>query len=144
MSSARFFFSSEEQERIVKAIKQAEKNTSGEIRVHIDRSTKLSALDRASFIFKKLNMHETEARNGVLLYLAVDSRLFAIIGDVGVNRVVHKDFWEQQKTSVLNSFKEGAFCEPLIQSILEIGNELKKYFPYQSDDKNELPDELSF
>lgn len=142
--SAKDFFTKIEQRLIVDAIKRAEKETSGEIRVHIDSKTSISALDRASFIFKKLKMHETEARNGVLLYMAVESRLFAIIGDVGINRVVKDSFWEMQKNKILASFKEGHFCESLVLSIAEIGEELKKYFPYQSDDKNELSDELSF
>lgn len=144
MASARDFFSKEEQKRIVDAIKKAEKSTSGEIRVHIDKRTKITALDRASFLFEKLGMHKTESRNGVLIFLSIENKLFSIIGDVGINAVVPDNFWEEQKNKITTSFKKGVFCEALVCAILEIGEKLREYFPYQSDDINELSDELSF
>jgi uncharacterized membrane protein len=144
MSNIKNFFSQSEKENIVNAIKLAEKETSGEIRVHIDKKCKEDVLDRASFIFEKLEMHKTELRNGVLFYLAVNDRKFAILGDAGINNVVPKDFWEEVKQAMLKHFKSGNFSEGLIKGITMAGEKLKAFFPYKSDDINELDDDISF
>ena len=138
------FFSSEEKKRITDAIADAEKNTSGEIRLHAEGHCKIDVLDRAAYVFKKLGMHETEQRNGVLFYLAVHDRKFAIIGDAGINRVVPSDFWNEIKETMLSFFKEGEFTDGLTKGILMAGEQLKANFPYQKNDVNELSNEISF
>ncbi|RLD59314.1 MAG: TPM domain-containing protein [Bacteroidetes bacterium] len=138
------FFTKEQKIEIVNAIKQAELNTSGEIRVHIEKSCKGDVLDRAAFIFDKLNMQKTEQRNGVIFYLAIQNKKFAILGDAGINEKVPADFWENIKTTMLGLFKEQKFSEGLVKGITMAGEQLKTHFPYQSDDVNELPDDISF
>lgn len=142
--SARSFFTKEEQQKIVAAIKEAELNTSGEIRVHIENHCKEEALERAAEVFYDLKMDRTAARNGILFYLAVKDHKFAIIGDEGINREVERDFWNDIKDEMIYNFKENKFAEGLIAGILKCGDKLKKYFPYQNDDVNELSDEISF
>ena len=142
--SARLFFTKEEQQKIVAAIKEAELNTSGEIRVHIENHCKEEALERAAEVFYDLKMDRTAARNGILFYLAVKDRKFAIIGDEGINKEVEHDFWNDIKDEMISNFKENKFAEGLIVGILKCGDKLKKYFPYQNDDVNELSDEISF
>ncbi|MDX2445043.1 MAG: TPM domain-containing protein [Bacteroidales bacterium] len=138
------FFTQEEQVLILRAIKEAETNTSGEIRVHIESKCKEDVLDHAAYFFEKLNMHETKLRNGVLIYLAVDDRKFAILGDVGINQVTSETFWDEIKEEMLILFREQKFTEGLIIGIKMIGEALKVNFPYQNDDVNELSDEISF
>ena len=142
--SARLFFTKEEQQNIVAAIKEAELNTSGEIRVHIENHCKEEALERAAELFYDLKMNHTAARNGILFYLAVKDRKFAIIGDEGINKEVEHDFWNDIKDEMISNFKENKFAEGLIAGILKCGDKLKKHFPYQNDDVNELSDEISF
>ncbi|MCP4312199.1 MAG: TPM domain-containing protein [Bacteroidetes bacterium] len=138
------FFSKEEKEKITSAVKQAETSTSGEIRVHIDNHCREDVMDRAAWWFKKLEMHKTEQRNGVLFYLAVKDKKFAILGDAGINNVTPDDFWNSIREKMLEQFHEGAFAEGLSQGILLAGEALKAHFPYQDDDVNELSDEISF
>jgi uncharacterized membrane protein len=142
--SARKFFSAEEKNEIKEAIKEAEKNTSGEIRVHIENKCKGEVLDRAAFLFKQLGMEKTKLRNGVLFYLALKNRQFAILGDQGINAVVPEDFWNEIAQMMTEKFKEGKFKEGLVQGILRAGKQLKGHFPHQKDDINELSDEISF
>jgi uncharacterized membrane protein len=89
-------------------------------------------------------MEKTELRNGVLFYLAVKSRKFAIIGDKGINAEVPENFWDEIKSNMEKLFKEGKFVEGLVQGIEETGKQLKKHFPHHLDDINELSDEISF
>jgi len=134
-----------EQERAIKlAILNAELDTSGEIRVHVENVCNGDVLDRAAYIFEKLKMHETVQRNGVLFYLAVSNRKFAVLGDAGINAVVPENFWDNIKHDLLNQFREGKFAEGLIQGISEAGEQLRKFFPYRRNDVNELSDEISF
>ena len=142
--TARDFFTLEEQDDIRQAIMNAELDTSGEIRVHIENVCSGDVLDRASYLFKNLGMTKTEQRNGVLIYLAVRNRKFAIIGDKGINSVVPPDFWDNIKMKMLDYFRDGNFCEGLIYAITESGKHLKQFFPYKKDDVNELPDDISF
>ncbi|GAB4249694.1 MAG: TPM domain-containing protein [Vicingaceae bacterium] len=130
--------------KVTEAIQTAEKNTSGEIRVHIEQKCEEDVLDHAAFIFDKLNMHKTALRNGVLFYVALNSRKLAILGDVGINQKVPKGFWDEIKELMINHFKKGEFAEGLSNGILKAGEQLKQHFPYQSNDKNELSDEISF
>lgn len=141
---AKELFTDELQKQIVQAIEQAELNTSGEVRVHVDDNCKGDVLDRAAFVFEKLEMHKTELRNGVLFYLAVQDRKFAILGDAGINKKVPSDFWEEIKSDVINHFKSGDFAGGLSAGIIKSGEQLKAHFPYQEDDVNELDNEISF
>jgi uncharacterized membrane protein len=138
------FFSKEQQAQILASVKEAEKATSGEIRVHIESSLKVDVLDRAAWLFKKLAMDKTAERNGVLFYLAVTDRKFAILGDAGINSKVPAGFWDEISELLKNNFREGKFAEGLSEGIIMAGNQLKKYFPCCEDDVNELPDDISF
>ena len=138
------FFTKEQQTRILASIKEAEKATSGEIRVHIETSCKEDVLDRAAWLFNKLGMVKTAQRNGVLFYLAVSERKFAIIGDGGINVKVPDGFWNEISELLEKKFREGKFTEGLSEGILLAGEQLKTHFPYSMDDVNELPDEISF
>lgn len=122
----------------------AELDTSGEIRVHIENQCPGEVMERAAFLFNKLNMHKTEKRNGVLFYLAIHHRKFAIIGDKGINAAVPENYWDRIKADMLEKFAEGDFCNGLADAITDTGMQLKKHFPYQTDDVNELSDEISF
>ena len=134
----------EQKQQVVAAIKEAEKNTSGEIRVHIDKKCKADVLDRAAFIFDLLNMQKTAERNGVLIYLATEDRQLAILGDAGINQKVPLNFWDNIKDLMVENFKQGKFADGLSEGIKMSGEQLKKHFPYQTDDKNELSDDISF
>jgi len=138
------FITEADKKSIVDAIKEAELNTSGEIRVHIESSCKGDVLDRAAYLFKKLQMHKTEQRNGVLFYLAYKDHKFAILGDGGINQKVPDNFWNRIKEKMTEKFSEGKFAEGLAEGIKESGEQLKTHFPYQSNDVNELSDEISF
>jgi uncharacterized membrane protein len=144
MPTAKNLFSEKEKNEIVEAIQQAELNTSGEIRVHMENHCKGNVEARALNLFGRLKMHKTERRNGVLIYLAVKDRLFAIYGDQGINEKVPDDFWDSIRDRMKEKFSKGLFNEGLIAGIQAIGEKLKQYFPYQSDDTNELSDEISF
>ncbi|ANW96550.1 hypothetical protein AXE80_09790 [Wenyingzhuangia fucanilytica] len=144
MSKTKPFFTETEEQQIVAAIQKAEKNTSGEIRVHIEPTFKgEDVMSRAITVFNDLKMFETDARNGVLFYVATEDKQFVILGDDGINEVVPDLFWETTKNKVINQFKQGQFAQGLIDGIKEAGNQLKTYFKYQSDDTNELSDEIS-
>lgn len=141
---AKNFFSPEQQGDITRAIQMAELDTSGEIRVHIENQCPGDVRDRAAYLFKKLGMTNTDQRNGVLFYLSVDHRKFAVLGDTGINAVVPDNFWDDVKIIMLDQFREGLFTEGLTEAILKAGVQLKKHFPRKTDDVNELPDEVSF
>ena len=142
--SAKYFFSSEEQNSIRLAIQNAELDTSGEIRVHVENVCKGEVLDRASHVFKQLGMNKTHLRNGVLIYLAVKTRKFAIIGDSGINKVVPPDFWNEILRKMLDHFQNNSFEQGLCEAIKSVGEHLKAYFPHKKDDVNELSDDISF
>ena len=144
MLNARQILNDEEDRRIVKAIKQAERNTSGEIKVHIENHCRGEVEERSLFVFNRLKMNKTKQRNGVLIYLAACDRKFAILGDEGINKVVEADFWNDIRDLMAAAFKEGRFADGLEQGIMRCGEKLKAYFPYQSDDINEIPDEISY
>ena len=138
------FFSKEQQAQILASVKEAELETSGEIRVHIETSLKGDVLVRTAWLFKKLGMDKTAEHNGVLFYLAVGDRKFAIIGDSGINAKVPSGFWDEISELLKKNFKEGKFAEGLSEGILKAGEQLKTHFPHRLDDVNELPDEISF
>jgi uncharacterized membrane protein len=137
-------FAEAEKLQIKNAIKMAELDTSGEIRVHIERCCKADVLDRAAYIFKKIGMHKTQLRNGVLFYLAIEDRKFAILGDAGINAKVPENFWDSIKENVFAHFKDGKIVDGLSEGIKMAGQQFKEHFPYQQDDVNELDDEISF
>jgi uncharacterized membrane protein len=141
---AKDLFTKEEEQQIVAAVKQAELNTSGEIKVHIERKCKEDVLDHAAFIFEKLEMHKTELRNGVLIYLAVEDRQLAILGDAGINMKVPKGFWEETRDIMIANFKNGNFAKGLSEGIIKAGEQLKAHYPYKKGDVNELSDDISF
>ena len=138
------FFTKEQKELITSAVKEAELNTSGEIRVHLDNRCREDVMDRAAWWFAKLEMHKTEQRNGVLFYLAVRDRKFAILGDAGINAVTPENFWDGIKEKMAEQFAAGDFSGGLREGILQAGEALKSHFPHQADDINELPDDISF
>ena len=144
MPNARQILNKDEDRRIVSAIKQAELNTSGEIKVHIENHCRDDVEERSLFVFNHLKINKTRQHNGVLIYLAAKDHKFAILGDEGINKVVEADFWNDIRDLMAAAFKEGRFAEGLEQGILRCGEKLKTYFPYQSDDVNEIPDEISY
>lgn len=142
---AKHLFSQEEKEILTAAIKAAELETSGEIQVHIENHCGENVLDRAAEVFETLKMHQTQERNAVLFYLAVEDHQFAILGDCGINKVVPENFWENIKNEMVIHFKNKNFTEGLRLGIEMCGQQLKSHFPYnQAGDINELPDEISF
>jgi len=143
MTDAKKFLSEAHQLLIVDAIKEAEKNTSGEIRVHVETHAKKPTFERAVEVFNMLDMYKTDARNGVLFYLAIADKAFAIIGDKGIDDVVPKGFWDSIKDKVITQFKQNAYAQGLKLGIIATGEKLKQYFPLKADDKNELPDNIS-
>jgi uncharacterized membrane protein len=144
MGNSTFHFSEEEQEDVRTAISMAELDTSGEIRVHIEDNCPGDCTVRAREVFEKLGMQSTEQRNGVLFYLAVNSRKFAIISDEGIMANLEPGFWDTIKHKMLNHFREERFVDGLFEGIILTGEQLKKYFPRTRNDKNQLPDEVTF
>lgn len=142
--SAKKFFTTEQQKAIIDSIAKAELATSGEIRVHIDDDCKGDVLDKAAKIFHKLKMNKTELRNGVLFYLAVNDRKFAILGDKGIHQKVTENFWDNIKEEMLSLFKQQQFTEGLCKGIDMAGEKLKSHFPLQANDINELSNDISF
>jgi uncharacterized membrane protein len=140
MSKVEDFLTKEEEQEIVQAITKAEKNTSGEIRVHIEDHTEKPPLERAQEVFHFLGMDETSLRNGVLFYIGVADHTFAIIGDEGIDKVVENDFWDCTKDIVISNFKEKKFKDGLVAGILRAGEQLEQYFPFTDGDKDELSD----
>jgi len=137
------FFSPEEQEKIVQEIISAERKTSGEIRVHLDRNSGEDALLKAQSVFVGLGMTRTKQRNGVLIYLATDQRKFAIVGDEGIHRAVPENFWDEVKEEMQKLFREGQFFEGLCLGVRRVGEKLQILFPVQKADVNELPNTMS-
>lgn len=144
MPSARNFFTDAQKQEIVKAIQQAENVTSGEIKVHVEESCGPDALQRAAVVFQKLELKTTTLKNGVLIYLAVKDRQFAILADEGINKKVSENFWEEIKDGMQQEFSKGRFLEGLLQGIRQSGEQLNIHFPITPGDRNELTDEISF
>jgi len=138
------FLTAEQQETVVAAVRLAEKDTSGEIRIHIDSRCTRDPKKRAEEVFRKLGMQNTELHNGVLIYLAYESKVFAIIGDKGINDLVPDGFWEDVLSVMRERFRRNKFTEDLSDAAIMVGEKLKAVFPYQKDDINEQPDDISF
>ena len=137
-------FTAEEEQQILQAIQQAELNTSGEIRLHVEPHCKKEVLDRAANVFAELKMHKTKLRNGVLFYMALEDHQFAILGDQGINKEVPTDFWDNIKEAMVLLFKQGDIAAGLSKGIEMAGEQLQQHFPYQRNDVNELDDAISY
>lgn len=145
MPTDSLFFSEEEQQYLIEAIQEAEKQTSGEVKVHIEKKCQTAdVMERAKEVFLFLHLHQTAERNGVLFYLAYEDRKFAVLGDKGIDEKVPADFWNSTKDLLRTHFANAQYLEGLRKGIEEAGLQLKKHFPYQSGDINELPDDISF
>ena len=143
MSPVEDFLTTAEEQEIVEAIRLAEMETSGEIRIHIEKTTSGDAFDRALEVFHLLKMDNTKLQNGVLIYVAVDDHNFVICGDKGINDVVANDFWDCTKDAMMAQFKQGNFKQGLIDGIKNAGDQLQKYFPWEEGDSDELSNEIS-
>ncbi|WP_445732922.1 TPM domain-containing protein [Mariniflexile sp.] len=137
------FLTASEEQAVIEAIRIAELNTSGEIRVHIEKTSNGNATNRALEVFYMLKMENTKLQNAVLIYVAVEEKTFVIYGDKGINEVVSNNFWDSTKDVMQSHFKTGNFKQGLVEGILKSGEQLKKYFPYTDLDVNELSDEIS-
>jgi uncharacterized membrane protein len=134
----------EQQAAVEEAIRVAEQHTSGEIRVHIEPSCSGNVLDRATVVFRDLEMHKTRLRNGVLFYVSVNDHKFAILGDAGINALVSSDFWDAIKTRMQMKFRAGHFADGIVEGVRMAGDQLQTHFPLDRNDENELPDKVSF
>lgn len=136
--------SDKDQEKIKNSIEWAEKATSGEIRVCLEKHCDKDPYERAIECFYDLEMDKTKLKNGVLVYVASEDHRFAIIGDSGINALVPDNFWDSTKELMVNHFKNGDLAEGVSVGIIEAGKQLKRFFPYNNDDTNELPDDIIF
>ncbi len=143
MSQVENFLTASDEEDIVEAIRVAELNTSGEIRVHIEKTSNGNATNRALEVFHFLKMDNTKFQNAVLIYVSVNEKTFAIYGDKGINDAVKDGFWDSTKNIIQNHFKAGNFKQGLVEGVLKSGEQLKKYFPYTHLDINELSNSVS-
>ena len=139
-----FFFSRKEKRQILSAIQEAERNTSGEIRLHLEYNTHGPVYGHAQKVFQRIGMTKTAERNGVMIFLATGNKKFAVLGDVGINEKVPEGFWNDVVEIMREHFRQDKFAEGLSEAILRIGEKLKAYFPHQANDKNELPDGISY
>lgn len=137
------FLSASDEAEVIDAIRKAEQNTSGEIRLHLEPHTDLDPFDRAVEVFDNLHMGNTKQSNGVLIYLAVTDHTLVILGDKGINDVVPHDFWESTKDIIIGHFKNGNIKQGLVEGILKAGQQLKIHFPFIKGDSDELSNEIS-
>ena len=137
-------FSPEQEKEIVRSIAEAEKMTSGEIRVHITEKKEKDSMESAVAVFKELKMYKTQARNGVLIHICFGSRTFAIYGDKGIHEKVGDTFWEETKEKMQRQFSKENWVEGIKEGVLSVGEKLKEFFPFNEDDINELSDEIIF
>jgi uncharacterized membrane protein len=139
------FFLPADEERVVQAIRAAEKRTSGEIRVFVEsRCRFVDAVDRAAEVFFTLKMERTEDRNGVLIYIAMKDHQLAIFGDEGIHKIVGSDYWKMEVSKILREFNAAHYVDGIIEIIHDIGEVLAEKFPYEREDRNELPDNIVF
>lgn len=143
MSKVENFLTPEGEASIINAIRIAEGKTSGEIRVHLEATSNIDAFERAAEVFDFLHMNNTKYSNGVLIYVAIDDRTLVILGDKGINDKVNPHFWESTKDIIIAHFKKGDIAPGLVDGIMKAGEQLKNYFPFNTGDKNELPDAIS-
>ena len=139
----RHFFSRLDSDRIVAAIAEAEKKSSGQVRVHVTHRKPENLEQRAARRFEKLGMTRTAHRNGVLIYIAPKLRRFRILGDTGVHEKCGDEFWRQTASEMEGHFRRGEFTEGLVKGIEKAGELLAAHFPREGGDVNELPDEVT-
>ncbi len=144
MDTAVDFLSEAERRQVQEAIGEAEKLTSGELRVHLEDRIEDDVLDHAAFVFNELGMHRTEERNGVLIYICVADRRIAVIGDAGINSKVPEGFWQDVVSVLQLHFAAGRRAEGLCEAAHMIGAKLSLYFPVKANDTNELSNDISF
>lgn len=144
MAQSNNFFSDIEKQQIINAIQKSESFTSGEIKIHLEDKCGDDVLKRAKELFHKLKMDETALKNGVLIYLAIKDKKFAIIGDVGIDSLVPENFWDAIKNKMQEEFSHGNFLAGILFAVEQAGEQLKIYFPFHKEDVNELNDEISF
>ncbi|GAB4157666.1 MAG: TPM domain-containing protein [Winogradskyella sp.] len=137
------FLSQQEEQEIIEAIRIAERETSGEIRVHIEQKCNMDIYEHALEIFHHLKMDNTKQQNGVLIYVAVDNKAFVIYGDKGINDIVGSDFWNSTRDKIASQFKTANFKQGLIDGIKEAGKVLAEHFPWKHGDHNELDNSIS-
>lgn len=137
------FLTETDEQKIIEAIRKAENKTSGEIRVHIEKQNDDQPLERARAVFNSLSMHETELQNGILIYIAYETKKVAIIGDKGIHNLVGDEFWNAEKDILIHYFKQEQYVDGICIVIEHIGTKLKAFFPYNTDDKDELSNEIS-
>jgi uncharacterized membrane protein len=137
----------EEQAKVVAAIQQAEKQTSGELRVFVESRCKyVDAIDRAAELFFHMKMEQTKLHNGVIVYVALQDKQSAILGDTGIYKVTGGPaYWKNILKEMNTRFRNEAVAEGLVYAVSRIGATLSEYFPYDPlTDKNELPDDIVF
>ncbi len=142
-SSVVSFLTVSQEQQVIDAIRIAEKQTSGEIRVHLEEYDQANVYERAQEVFHLLKMDNTKLENGVILYVAVNLKQFVVYGDAGIDQLVEADFWNSTRDVIQDQFKQQHFAEGLVKGIAQIGEVLKKHFPWDVDDANELSDEIS-
>lgn len=140
------FFTDEEKQSIIDAVRNAEQRTSGEVRVFVEsRCRYVNAIDRAVEIFENLQMQKTELRNATLVYVAVKDRQLAVFGDEGIHQKVGNEYWANEVMKMIHAFNRDNIAEGISRCVLNIGEALATHFPYdKSTDKNELPDDIVF
>jgi uncharacterized membrane protein len=143
MSKIEDFLTAEEEQQVIAAIRTAENKTSGEIRIHLEKTSKIDTYERALEVFRLLKMDNTKLQNGVLIYVAIEDKTFVIFGDEGINNVVDDDFWESTKNVMQGHFKRGHFKQGLVDGILKAGQQLETHFPRDAGDKNEISNDIS-
>lgn len=143
MNATESFLTSEQENAVISAIQKAEKHTSGEIRIHIEKNTEKPTLERAKEVFLYLKMDATKDRNAVLIYVGVLSKKVAILGDTGINKLVPANFWEEEIQNLKKLFAQNKYEKGLCEVVKKTGDKLQHFFPYQRDDTNELSDEIS-
>ncbi|MCT4629507.1 TPM domain-containing protein [Winogradskyella sp.] len=137
------FLTAKEEQEIIEAIRIAELETSGEIRVHIEQKCNMDIYEHALEVFHVLKMDNTKQQNGVLIYVAVDNKAFVIYGDKGINDIVGSDFWNSTRDKIASQFKAGNFKQGLIDGVAEAGKVLAQHFPWEHGDSNELDNSIS-
>ena len=140
------FFTTEEKLQVVEAVRDAEKMTSGEVRVFVESHCSfIDAIDRAAELFFEMEMDKTKERNAVLLYVAMKDKQLAIFGDEGIHQKVQSDYWNREVEKMICNFNKKDYAAGISEVVADIGEALTEYFPYNKEtDKNELPDEIIF
>ena len=132
-------------ERVKAAIGQAERETSGEIRVSVAPYFWGPVRHVAERAFERLGMSQTRQRNGVLFFIVPSRRRFVVLGDEGIHAAVGQDFWDSLAATLAVHFRKGEFTEGIVRAIGEAGAKLAAHFPCDpATDKNELPDDVDF